>query len=137
MSSYAISIIVGALATGKEDVQIMCSPEASFMDLGDTFRWYFTRTTIDEGIQLRGNGKYSMSGSASQILTARNISLSDEGFYYCKTARNGVLVSEIMPGACVFTYGKLIIDIFCVCVYACIKSPTVDRDIFVGKIFRL
>ena len=54
MSSYAISIIVGALATGKEDVQIMCSPEASFMDLGDTFQWYFTRTTIDNGIQLRG-----------------------------------------------------------------------------------
>ena len=65
MSSYAISIIVGALATGKEDIQIMCSPEASFTDLGDTLQWYFTRTTIDNGIQLRGNGKYSMSGSAS------------------------------------------------------------------------
>ena len=92
----------------------VASPETSFMDLGDTFQWCFTRTTIDEGIQLRGNGKYSMSGSASQILTIRSISLSDEGFYYCKTARNGVFVSDIMSGACVFTYGKLIIDILCV-----------------------
>ena len=104
---------IDALATGKEDAQIMCSPETSFME-GDTIQWYFTRTTTDNGVQLRENNKYSMSGSVSQTLTVRNISLSDEGFYYCQTVRNGVLLSEIMPGACLYAYGKLICIIYCI-----------------------
>ena len=101
---------VDALATGKEDAQIMCSSGTSFM-VGDTLQWYFTRTTTDDGVRLMENSKYSMSGSVSQTLTVRNISLSDEGFYYCQTVRNGVLLSKIMPGACVFAYGKLICTI--------------------------
>lgn len=96
----------GAMATGKEDVQIRCNPELSVMS-GDTFQWYFTRTTVDNSIQLRDSSKYSISGPRSQSLTVRNISLNDEGFYYCRTLRNTEILSEAIRGACVYAYGKL------------------------------
>ena len=94
------------VATGKENARIMCNPETTFME-GDTFQWYFTRTTIQMMQFICNESKYSISGSVSQTLTVRNISLGNKGFYYCQIVRNGVLLSEITPGACVFAYGKL------------------------------
>ena len=91
--------ISGVVATGQEDAQIMCNP-SDIME-GDTFQWYFTRTTIDNGIQLSDSSK--VFGAMSERLTVRNISLSDDGLYYCQTVRNGIATQ----GACIYAYGKL------------------------------
>ena len=119
------------MATGKEDVQIRCNPGLSLIS-GDTFQWYFTRTTVDNSIQLRDSSKYSIPSSRSQSLTVRNISLNDEGFYYCRTLRNTVIRSEAIQGARIYAYGKLnciilwmdIATNWCVSVFVCNNLAT-------------
>ena len=76
---------------------------------GDTFRWFFTSTTIsmaDRRLELSENMKYMISGQMSQRLTVNSIRLDDEGFYYCRTVRSGSVQNDMMLGACLFPYGK-------------------------------
>ena len=91
------------MATGQEDAQIMCNP-SDIMEV-DTFQWYFTKNTTDNGIQLGDDSR--LFGAMSERLTVRNISLSDEGLYYCQTVRNGMVLPEATQGACIYAYSKL------------------------------
>ena len=63
--------------------EIMCSI-ASMMP-GDVLEWYFTRNTTENAIPIVIDGsKYHVGGVLSQILTVNNVSLNDEGYYFCQ-----------------------------------------------------
>ena len=72
------------------------------------FELYFTESSLDHDQPLTVDGasinaKYTVS---DRILTVNNVSITDEGFYYCRRRRNGVLETEQLPGACLYAYSK-------------------------------
>ena len=77
------------------------------METGDVIEWYFTRDITGNAIpiDIDGSSKYSVGGELSQILIVNNISLSDEGYYFCQLRRN---VDELIPqeGTCLRVLGK-------------------------------
>ena len=91
------------MATGKEISELMCS--IANMLAGDVLQWYFTRTTTDNAnrIVIDGN-KYRVGGVLFQILTVNNVSLNDEGYYFCQLNRNGQLIPQ--QGSCLRVFGK-------------------------------
>ena len=72
---------------------------------GDELQWYVTRTTTNDGIMVNTANvtKYNMIGL---MLEVHNITSSDEGYYFCRTLRNGMLVPEPRAGVCLFVYSK-------------------------------
>ena len=79
------------------------------METGDVTEWYFTRTTTESAtrIDIDGSSKYSVEGELSQILIVNNISLNDEGYYFCWLRRNdGQTVTMPQQGTCLRALGK-------------------------------
>ena len=117
------------MATGLESIAIQCNPTENIMN-GDTFRWLFTSSgTISDVLEISPSEKHVISGAMSQRLTVNNITLSDEGFYFCRTVRSGILQNDMMLGACLFPYSKLKLRHEYVCVinahYVVYRSSTV------------
>ena len=75
---------------------------------GDVLQWLFTRTIIDNGtlVNISNTDKYNVSGAKNRTLTVNNISSTDEGYYYCQILRNGGLLPDRIPGACLYVYRK-------------------------------
>ena len=76
------------------------------METGDVIDWYFTRTTTESATRIvtDGSSKYSVEGELSQILIVNNVSLNDEGYYFCQLNRNGQLTPQ--QGTCLRVLGK-------------------------------
>ena len=73
--------------------------------------WFFTRTTTEDNnniikVNINNTDKYVTSGTRSQNLEVRNIISSDEGYYFCRVRRNGVLMSDLIEGTCLDVYSK-------------------------------
>ena len=86
-----------------------CNPPFDDIMTGDVLRWFFTRTTIDNAnimIDMSNTDKYGISGARDSKLTVNNINSSDEGYYYCRILRNGMLQNYRYPGACLYVYRK-------------------------------
>lgn len=103
-------MLLGALTTGLESRSALCAIEQIMP--GDVHQWYLTRTTTEAAVEVdtRNTAKYITSGSISQILEVKNISSSDEGYYFCRTVRSGVLLPNSISstsGTCLYAYGKL------------------------------
>ena len=93
---------LGVVATGMEISNLMCFP----METGDVIDWHFTRTTTENATAIFIDGsKYGVDGELSQILIVNNVSLNDEGYYFCQLRRNG---GQLMPqqGSCLRVLGK-------------------------------
>ena len=76
------------------------------METGDVIEWYFTRTTTESATTIVIDGsKYSVDGELSQILIVNNVSLNDEGYYFCQLRRNS---DQLIPqqGSCLRVLGK-------------------------------
>ena len=76
------------------------------METGDVINWYFTRTTTESATRIAIDGsKYSVDRELPQILIVNNVSLNDEGYYYCQLRRNG---GQLIPqqGSCLRVLGK-------------------------------
>ena len=108
MIATCIFLLPGAVATDVESRMAWCTVPIDQFMAGDVFQWYFTRTTIDNAnmVDTKNTYKYTIFGSRSQQLVVNNISLHDEGYYFCQMNRNGVLLSNIIPGACLYAYSK-------------------------------
>ena len=88
--------------------RLMCSISAR-METGDVTEWYFTRTTTENAIpiDIYGSSKYTVEGELSQLLIVNNISLNDEGYYFCRLRRNGSqTVTMPQQGTCLRALGK-------------------------------
>ena len=67
--------------------------------------WYFTTTTTENATRIVIDGsKYEVEGQLSQILVINNVSLSDEGHYFCRLRRNDQLMPQ--QGSCLRVLGK-------------------------------
>ena len=91
-----------------ENSSLMCSISAPMLS-GDETEWYFTKTTTEHAtpIDIDGSSKYSVGGGLSQILIVNNVSLSDEGYYFCQLHRNdGQTVTMPQQGTCLRVIGK-------------------------------
>ena len=97
-------------ATGLENHTITCDPPLSEIIAGSVLQWFIAKTTIEAAtmIDLSKSDKYNISGSRSQHLTVKNINSSDEGFYFCRTSRDGMLqpVDNRIAGACLYAFSK-------------------------------
>ena len=94
----------GVVTTGMEISRQMCSIIVP-IETGDAIDWYFTRTTIESATRIVIDGsKYRVDGELSQILIVNNVSLSDEGYYFCQLRRNGQLTPQ--QGSCLRVLGK-------------------------------
>ena len=88
-----------------------CNPPFDDIMTGDVLRWFFTRTTIpvdntNNMINMSNTDKYGISGARDSKLTVNNVNSSDEGYYYCRIFRNGMLLDNTYPGACLDVYSK-------------------------------
>ena len=92
------------MAVGTKERTVTCNPTNIMM--GDTFRWFFTNTTTENGMVITNPDKYNISGQMNQTLTVRNIELKDEGLYFCRTIRSGAVLGAPLPGACLYAYSK-------------------------------
>ena len=82
----------------------MCSI-ISPVETGDVIDWYFTRTTTESATRIVIDGsKYHVDGELPQILNINNVSLNDEGYYFCQLRRNGQLMPQ--QGSCLRVLGK-------------------------------
>ena len=84
--------------------RLMCSISAPMLS-GDELEWYFTRTTIGNAIRINIDG--SKYHQIAQILTVNNVSLNDEGYYFCRLHRNdSQTVTMPQQGTCLRVLGK-------------------------------
>ena len=85
-----------------------CNPPFDDIMTGDVLWWFFTRTTIDNAnmIDMSNTDKYGISGARNSKLTVNNVNSSDEGYYYCRILRNGMLQNNSYPGVCLYVYRK-------------------------------
>ena len=87
---------------------VTCNPLFGVIMEEDVFQWFFTRTTVSNAnmVNTSNTDKYSISGTRNHQLTVNNINSSDEGYYYCRILRNGMLQNNRFPGACLYVYCK-------------------------------
>ena len=104
MLAWAICIS-GVVDTHQNDLRISCSPETS--ETSDMFVWFFSNFNGIMDQQLIGgtNNKY-VTDDGGRTVIVRNVSIREEGLYYCRRRRNGNLELVQLPGACLFVYGK-------------------------------
>ena len=89
----------------------MCSITVS-IGTGDVIEWYFTKTNIESATTIEIDGsKYSVDGELSQILIVNNVSLNDEGYYFCQLRQNdGQLIRQ--QGSCLRVLGKSMCQVY-------------------------
>jgi hypothetical protein len=71
---------------------------------GDVLDWYFTNTTINDTtpVNTSDREKYGLRGAFSQQLVVNNVSVEDDGYYFCRIRRTNVTIL----GTCLEAQGK-------------------------------
>ena len=91
------------MGTNLEETEISCMIVSS--ESGDTFQWFFSNTSGGQRQLTLDGSKYTMNG-VDRSLTVKNVSLEDQGYYFCRQLRNEIPLEDL-PGGCIIPFSKL------------------------------